>query len=498
MAEDISVEAAGGDLVSCAVFLADKMRSAEARAAAMQTVIQRFLDKGDVDSAAEHADSIGDPFLRDRMLIRVIAKCVEIDDDEYGLQLVDAIEEDRARAAGLEAFAIQKAAKGEPEEAIRIAEDLEHHSEAFAGIAVNLAKLDRDAESDEALGRIDFFSARVDAMNEIAAIRHRAGQTEKAVAMLERSFAACSEIEFDEDGIRGFIEVGSGFVESDRKDRAIAAFDEARKLAEALDGPHKDNILANISMAFLQAGSVDMADRTLDLVADKTQMANALAGFSRAYLEEQDEQEALDAAEEAYAILRSESEREVRDSKARFQVHSAVAIQFARLGKFERAMEMAGDISDPSAAKGTLVNIAQVCILRGEDDHFRQALGALDSVADRVSGLISASDAKSSMDLREEALALIDEAAEALENVPQLIARSELLMEIANRYHFYGEVGKSRDAATACIEMVPAILGDGNRAIALCELSEVYEKAGFDLSEAEKEVLTGLIRKAMM
>jgi tetratricopeptide (TPR) repeat protein len=498
MVEETSVEAAGEDLVSCAVFLADKMRSAEARAVAMQNVIQRFLDKDDVDSAAEYADTIGDPFLRDRILIRVIAKCVAMNDDEYGLQLVDAIEEEGSRAAGLEAFALQKAAKGETDEAIRIAEDLEHSSEAFAGIAVNLAKAGESVRAEEALERIDFFRARVDAMIEIAAFHLKNGDKDRGVKMLERAFAVCDEIEFDEDRIRSYIEAGSRFVEAEKKDRAIAAFDEARKLAEQLDGIHKDNILANISVAFLQSGSVDLADRTLDLVADKTQLGFALAGFSRVYHEDGEEQESLDAAEEAYAILRSETEKQIRDSKARFQVYSSIAVQFARVGKFERAMEMAHEIPDPGLEKSTLVNIAQVCVLRSEDEHFRQAVNALEQESDRVAGFISASDAKSSLGLTEEAIALVDEAAEMLESVPQIISRSELQMEIAGRYHFYGAEGKSRDAATAGLNIVPEILGDGNRAIALCELSEIYDRAGFEVSEAEKEVLEGIVRKAMM
>ena len=498
MSEEISIEAACEDLVSCAVFLADNVKSAEARAAAMEPVVARFLEKGDVDSAAQYADSVGDPFLRDRLLIRVVAKCVETDDDEYGLQLVDAVEEDGARAAAFEAYALQKAAKGETDAAMAVARDLEHHSEAYAGIAVNLAKAGKEAESDDVIGQIDFYSARVDAMNEIAAMRLKNGDTEKALEMLERAFTACKEIEFDEDGIRGYVEIGSGFLECGRRDRAIASFDEARKLAEQLDGYHKDNILANISTAFLQAGSVDLADRTLDLVADKTQTANALAGFSKVYFDEGDEQEALDAAEESYGILRSESDREIRDSKARFQVFSAVAAMFARVGKFERSLEIANEIPDPRVVSQTMVNIAQISILRDEDEHFRQVVSALEMESERVASLLSASDAKNSLEKKEEAVALVDEAAELLETVPQLISRSELEMEIARRYLFYGAEAKARDMATLCLQTVPEILGDSNRAIALCELAEVFGKGGFEVSEAEQDILESMVRKTMM
>lgn len=497
MPEEISVESAGENLVSCAVFLADKVKSVEARAAALQPVIERFLERGDVDSAAHYADTIGDPFLRDRMLIRVISKCVEIDDEEYGRQLVDAIEEDGARSSALEAFALRLAAKGRYDDAIGIAEELGHASDAFAGIAVNLAANGEDSRVSEVLGSIDFFSARVEAMNDIARLRLENGANSKALEILEEAFEICADIEFDEDRIRGYIEIGSTFIAADRRDRAIAAFDEARKLAEQIEGVHKDNILGNISVLFLQTGSIDLADRTLDLVQDKTQIASALTGFARVYLEEGEEDEAFDALEEAYAIYQSEPEKEVRNSKARFQVLNSIAVQFSRAGKFERAMEIALENPDGSLVTNALVNIAQVSILRGEDDLFRQALGTLEGEGDRVTGLLSASDAKNSMELKDDAVALLDEAADMLDSVPQLIVRSEIQMELAKRYDFYGIEGKARDLATECLQTIPEILGEGNRAIALCDLSGVYDAAGFEVAEADKEVLETIIRKSL-
>ncbi|QQS41659.1 MAG: tetratricopeptide repeat protein [Acidobacteriota bacterium] len=494
MPEEISIEAAGENLISCAVFLADNIKSGEARAAALTPLIERLLGKSDVDLAALYADNIGDPFLRDRMLIRVVAKCVEIGDDEYARQLVDAIDEDRARATALETFALQKSAKGEFDEAIRVAEDLEHSSEAFAGIAVNLAAKGEESRALETLQNVDFFSSRVDAMVEIAGIYDRTGKNAEAVAMLEKALAECTEIEFEEDRIRAYLQLGSAFVDSGRKDLAIEALEKGRVLAEAIEGGHRDNVLANIAVGFLLAGSVDLADRALDLVADKTQLASALVGFSKIYVDDEDVEEATEAVEEALAILKSQGDKEIRDSKARFNVFKEISIQFARVGKFERAMEIAQQSPDPALVKNALVNIAQVMILRGEDELARQAMNALPGEAERVAALLTSSDAKNSLGLKEEAVAYVDEAEQLVDSVPQQIMRAEILTEIAKRYEFYGESEKARAAASHCLESVPDILGGGNRAAALCDLSEVYDKNGYEVSAEDKEVLENVIK----
>src|SRR5205085_4944451 len=89
------------------------------------------------------------------------------------------------------------------------------------------------------------------------------------------------EIEHDEEKIRTLCDIGNLFIEAKRNDKAIETFELARGFAEALDNIHRDFFLVNSALGFLFAGSTDLADRTLDLVTDKTQMASALLGIAR-------------------------------------------------------------------------------------------------------------------------------------------------------------------------------------------------------------------------
>ena len=83
--------------------------------------------------------------------------------------------------------------------------------------------------------------------------------------------------------VRALIETGNMAVKADRKDLAIRFFDAAKANAEQLDSMHRDSLLAASAIGLLHAGSIDLAERALDLVADKTQIATVLLAYAREY-----------------------------------------------------------------------------------------------------------------------------------------------------------------------------------------------------------------------
>jgi len=89
----ISRADAESNFLDAAAYLAESIPAGESHGSAIATVVPQYLEKGKVDLAAELANTVDDPFTRDRLLIAVAGKCAEIDDDEYGLQLVEAIED---------------------------------------------------------------------------------------------------------------------------------------------------------------------------------------------------------------------------------------------------------------------------------------------------------------------------------------------------------------------------------------------------------------------
>jgi len=491
----IPIEEARENLLACAAFLAEGIKSSDGHAEAMKTIVPYYLAKSDVDRAAEFADTVDDPFVRDKLLTLVAEKCAAIDDDEYAFQLVESIEDTNSQGTARERIALQKSAKGEFARALEIAATLDHADDAFADIAAHQAAAGDEENALQTIEKIDFPNARVNALQAIALLNLQKGKTNEAIEFLEKAFTTANEIEFNEEKIRAFSDIAHHFLEANRNDRAIETLDKARAAAETIEGVHRDSFLANVSLEFLRAGSIDLADRTLDLVTDKTQLATCLVGFAQEFFAKGEKEEALETLEEGYAILKSQRDAETRDSRARFGLFAAIAVLFARFEKAERAVEIAQENIDENEQTSALAQIAQVCTLQGKDEFARQAVQAIKDDAEKMFALINVSDAKISAGKKEEAIEILHEAAALAETVPQLASRSSAFNELAKRFLKYDAAEKARELLHENLETIAQIRDESSRSSTLAQLAEIYEQANFVLTDSEKEILLSMIRR---
>ncbi len=491
----ISREYAEQDLLACAAFLAENIKSSDGRAEAMNAVVPRYLAAGNVDLAAALADTVDDPFSRDKLLVIVAEHCASIDDDDYAMQLADAIEDDGMSAQARERIALIKASKGEFEKAREVAGGMMHPDFVEAGIAVKQAADGDEAAAFATIEAIEFASARVLAYQNIATADIESENFERAVTAATRAFESSKEIEHDEEKIRALCDTGNLFVEAKRNDKAIEAFDSARTEAELLDNVHRDFFLANCALGFLYANSQEFADSTLDLVTDKTQMASALLGMARESWKKDDKDEALEILEEAWAILKSQREIETRDSKARNALIASIATQFAGFGKTERAMEIAGENANPAEQSSALSQIAQILTVQKEDDLARRAINEIPEYSDRLFALLAVSDTKNKLGETEAAIELLDEAAGMTEMLPQPASRSSVLNIIADRYVFHELPEKAREVSQENLNVIAGIRDESSEAASLVALSGVYSSGNLELGESEKQILRNLTRK---
>jgi tetratricopeptide (TPR) repeat protein len=493
----ISREDAERDLLACAAYLAEAIQSNDGRAQAMIAVVPRYLEKAEVDLAAELANTVEDPYIRDRLLIAVAETCAAIDDDEYALQLVEAMEDPGMQAQAREKIGLRLASMGKLEKARAVADLMDHRDNVLAGVAIHQHAEGSVDESLATVGEIGFPSAAAHALVAMANVSVEKGDAERAAELLERSLVPAEEIEHEEERIRTLADIASSFIAAGRNDRAVETFDTARGHADVLDNIHRDNFLAAISLGFLRAGSLEFADRTLDSVRDKTQIATALLGFAREFWRNDDKTEAMDALDEAYSILKSQRESETRDSKARFALYANIAVQFAGFEKGERAIEIANEITDEEQAMNALSQIARVLTVRRDDDLARQALNGIPDDAYRMFALIALSDTVAESDEREKAVALLDEAIVLAEEVPQLASRSSAYVGIAQRFAKLDQTERFDAAVKKTLEMVTMIKDESTKAAALTELSALTDELGVTIGEGDRVALKAIVTQAV-
>lgn len=492
----ISIEDAQNDLLSCGAFLAEDIKSAEGHSEALRAILPFYLEKGEVDLGAEFANSIDDPFMRDKLLSLVAEKCAAIDDDEYAFQLVEAIEDHGTRAQARERIAIQKSGKSDFEKAFEIADTLEHPDNVFAAIAVNASDDGKDETALDAVKEIEFPYTKVVTLQTIAGQKLEKKQNKDALEFLEKALAVAEDLDFTEEKLRALTDLANHFTDANRKDRAIETLDKAKQIAIALDNIHRDSFLSGIAYGFFRAGTIELADRTLDLVADKTQISSTLVGFAREYWTNGEKDDAIETLEESYAILKSQYEKETRDSRAKFALFGTIAGQFANFERAERAIEIAQEIPTENDQMSALAQIAQILTFQEKDAFALQAVHAIAEDSQRLLAFIGISDVQNRLEQKEEAIKTLNEAAHLAETVPQLASRSNAFNELAKRFAEYGETTRARAITHENLETIAQIRDESSQAVALANLAEIYEQNNFVLTDAEKAILQAIIIKA--
>ncbi|HEY0657881.1 MAG TPA: hypothetical protein VGD05_05380, partial [Pyrinomonadaceae bacterium] len=114
----------------------------------------------------------------------------------------------------------------------------------------------------------------------------------------------------------------------------------------------------------------------------------------------------------------------------------------------------------------------------------------------RMFALVGVADAKNRSGEKEKAIEFLTEAAHLTETISQFSVRSTALNELAKHFLNYGESAKAREIAHENLVIISQIRDDSLKSTSLANLAEVYEQGNFDLTDAEKEMLYTMIRRA--
>ncbi len=474
---NIEIEKAKNDLLTCATLLSTKIRSSDGHGEALKEIVRHYLAQDNVDFAADLADTIEDSFVRDSLLIEIASKCALLKDDEYALQIGEAVEDFGQQILAKEKIIAIKAEQKDFAKAFEITGKLNDQSNAFYAIAIHQDL----SEALQTIDKIEFPLTKVHAL-----VAHK--QLDEAAKIAE-------EITFDEEKVRAYFEIVANFIDEKRNDRAIEVLAKAQTVCEAIEGAHREHNLAQISLLYFRAGSVDLADRTLDLLTDKYQIASCLLGFSNEYFTKGELSDAQEALVESHTILKSQTDKEVRNSQARFELFASIAIRFAILEKPETAIEIASEINDEDSRNFALGKISQTCVANGKLELSRQAFNLITSESEKTFTLINSCDVFEKAEKQEEASKYLNEAKVLAETIPQLSVKIDSLQMLSRRYFKFQNIQTSRELATESLENVSLILDESQKTIIMANLANLFDELSFELNQVEKDILASMIRK---
>ncbi len=481
------------NLLACAAFVAERIGSADGHAASVSDIALRYAARGELDLAAGLADEIRDPHTRDVVLSEIAARCADFDDDEYGLQLTEAIEEYGYQQQARHNLAARQAVNGRLEAALATVEQIDDPFAAVGEIAVRFAHDGDETRTRELLKQVDFPTVRVQVLNELAAAKMKRG--EPAEEVLAESFAESEQIEFAEERTQLLLETASRFHEAGHDDNSIAVLEKAKQLAETLERRFRDSVLVQIALLYARLGNFESAEQTLKPIEDLQQTAAAHAGIALEHHSNDDNEHALGSLAEAYAVLKSQPEKLIRDSAARFNLFATVAIRFADFGKPERGLEIALENPEDEARHTALSSIAAIAAANGREDIARQAANSIEDFAGRVFALIAIS--RSEAGDAEKSLQYLHEASGLSEEIGQLSLRVQALNEVAERYAELGDREKCAALLHQSLQTAQTIVDQSLQSTALVNLAQIYEKLDLGLGDKELEILGLIVRKRM-
>lgn len=478
------------DLLAIAHRIANTLSANEQHAAAISLIVSELLNRKEVDNAAQAADSVSDPFTRDLLLMQTAEKCAEIDDDDYALQLSDAIEDPGRKLSAIEKIGVVKARRRQWQKAFEIAEIHPHPDAIIAEIAISYVLHGETEKAIELINSIGFLPAAIDALILSAEEQIKAGKKTEAVAMLERAVGEALDLDQPDEMADKLIAIAATLSAAGRNDLAISNLDHARQAADQIEGVHRDRLLAAVAVGFMNAGSASLAEMTLDSITDLTQLSSALKAISEINRNNGNISEADELLGEAYEVLRSEKDMQRRDSRASFTLQAAIAASFAATNKLDKAIEAAESIPLEDYSQSAFISIAAVLAEQGDTDNARAIVSSITGEAEKIPGLLAIADAlKSDPPLAKD---FLREAAETVDGVIQESLRVELLGEIISRYLKLGDEEAARNLRKSLIETLPTLR---DRFIQIKHILNLGSLFGFGETEYHEVEIQTLLSK---
>lgn len=299
------------DLLACATAVAE-FTDGDEYSDLMEIISNRQAEKGELDVAIQSAESIPDPYLKDRAMGSIAIKALEQGDSNLALDLIDTVEDPMLRETYIEQIAVKAATDDKFDEAIQLADGLGDPSPVLSNIASVYAKKGQLDAALDLTRSIDTVGVRVNTLNHIASHLVKQGDSEAAQQLIQEGADEIDDVEFPEDQIHALVGMAVVLDQLGERGNGFDKLVEAYKICRTLDGSDpssmlaKDETLIEIVGAFGELKFFEKADQILEEVDGPFQFAQAGIRLAHSYFRDEKPAEAEDLLAQATEICKEE------------------------------------------------------------------------------------------------------------------------------------------------------------------------------------------------
>lgn len=466
----------------------------DAKAEVVSIIAARYAKLALIDEAFALAETISDPFTRDKTLSEVAAASIITGTSDYVDASLELIDDPGSRSLAIEEIAVKYAEAGNLDQALELTNELEDADPALRRIA--LAEGSYTASATELASSITAPDLRASTLGQLAALAYQSGHKTEAAELLAECLQAVEEIEFSENRIYALIGVASLYEDMGDADTALETLAQAFELTADFEGMPpsglsasfpRDEALMQLVESFARLGHFDHADRAAEQIDDPFQFAHASTKEAMEYLRAGQVDQAFTLLSEALELALEEPVYGEQGMLMKDSLLAELAVGFARLGRLEKSFEIAAKLSSESQPFLALELVGKECARTGNSPGMFHAAEAITNDHSLTSYWLAVTDVLTESAQIELARQTMLKAAESAQIIHAKYEKAESLIEVAYRLARLNDSNASGLFALALDTI--SQLTDYEKAVSLLRLDERFRQLNRKVTEDERMLL---------
>jgi hypothetical protein len=466
----------------------------DAKAEAVSLIAGRYAKLALMDDALGLAETISDPFTRDKTLCEIAAASIATGTSVYVETSLEMIDDPGSRSLAIEEIAVKYAEAGDLDQALELTDELEDADPALRRIA--LAEGSYSPRAAELASSITAPDLRASTLGHLAALAYHSGHKTEAAELLAECLQAAEEIEFSENRIYAVIGVASIYEDMGDTDTALETLVQAFELTADFEGMPppglsasfpRDEALTQLVESFARLGHFDQADRAAEQIDNPFQFAHASSKEAIEYFRAGQVDQAFTLLSEALELALEEPVYGEQGMLVKDSLLAELAVGFARLGQLEKSFEVARKLSSESQQFLALGLVGKECARTGNSPGMFQIAEAITNNHSLASYWLAVTDVLTDSAQTELARQTLLKAAESAETIHAKYEKAETLIEVAYRLARVND-SKASELFALALDTISQ-LTDYEKAVSLLRLDERFTQLNRKLTEDERMLL---------